>query len=71
MIFAAPVVGRILAACATSQASPAVLPSDDATSATPAIDGRSGVNTAAFTQTLDNVEQAVAPKPPHADIVTL
>ena len=60
MIFAAPIVGRILAACATSQASAAVSPTDGATSATPAIDGRGGVNAAAFTQTLDNVEQTAA-----------
>jgi hypothetical protein len=71
MIFAAPVVGRILAACAASQATAAVLPNDGATSQTSAIEGRGGVNAAAFAQTLDNVEQAPAPKPPHADIVTL
>jgi hypothetical protein len=29
------------------------------------------VNSAAFTQALDNVEQAAAPKPPHTDVVTL
>lgn len=70
MIFAAPIVGRILASCAASQAAASVLPGDGATSAIPAIDGRGGVNAAAFAQTLDNV-QAPAPKPPHADIVTL
>jgi hypothetical protein len=71
MIFAAPIVGRVLAACAASQASTAVLPTDGAPSGTPAIDGRGGVNSAAFTQALDNVEQAAAPKPPHTDVVTL
>ena len=71
MIFAAPIVGKILASCAASQAAAAVLPGDSATSATPAVDGRGGVNAAAFAQTLDNVAQAPAPKPPHTDIVTL
>jgi hypothetical protein len=71
MIFAAPVVGRILAACATSHASAAILTGDGAAGATSSIDGRGAVNAAAFTQALDNVEQPPAPKPPHTDVVTL
>jgi len=71
MIFAAPIVGRVLAACAASQASTAVLPGDGASIGTPAIEGRGGLNSAAFTQALDGVQQTAAPKPPHTDVVTL
>ena len=71
MIFAAPVVGRILASCAASHLSAAIAPAAGATSATPAVDGRGGVSAAAFTQALDDVEQAPAPKPPRANIMSL
>ena len=71
MIFAAPVVGRILAACAASQASAIASPADSPTTANLQIAGGEAVNTAAFAQTLNHVEQAAASKPPHATIATV
>jgi hypothetical protein len=71
VIFAAPVVGRILAACAASQASASVSPTDNATTANLQIGGGETVNAAAFGQTLNNVEKAAASQPPHAVIPTI
>ncbi len=71
MIFAAPVVGRILAACAASEASASVAPTDHATSATLPIGGNGAVNATEFAQTLNRVEQTAASKAPHATIATL
>jgi hypothetical protein len=68
MIFAAPIVGRVLAACAASQARASASSADSVTAAIPQIGGGEAANTAVFAQTLDNVEQAAAPKPPHAAI---
>ena len=70
MIFAVPVVGRILAACAASEASASALPTDGATSANLQTGGSDAVNTAAFAQTLNNIEHAAASKAPLAAIAT-
>ncbi len=70
MNFAAPVVGRVLAACAAPRASAAVLPGDSAASAISGVEGRGAANAAAFAQALDNVAPPTAPKPPHTDVVT-
>lgn len=71
MIFAVPVLGRILAACAASEASASASPTGNTTSANLQTGGGDAVNTAAFTQTLNNIEHAAASKAPLATIATL
>jgi hypothetical protein len=70
MIFAVPVVGRILAACAASEASTSASPTENTTRPNLQTSGADAVNPAAFTQTLNKLEHAAASKAPLATIAT-